>query len=234
MNRTHAGSLVVEGSAHPRPSVEMEPLSLGTATGRLEARLFTPPVALGTAILAYPSAIERLSTRESFLPATLAQVGFLTLQVDLLTEAEDSVRQGAHHDVALLADRLGDCARWLDRRGPPSGPLPGCFGVGAAGAAALVLSAAAPSLAGAVVCRAARPDAAGLSLILTRAPVLFITDGCDPVELAANRAACGQSEVRRLEVVAHRGDWGDGAAVDRINALSQAWFARWLLPAATA
>lgn len=208
------------------------PVSRDLSVGAL---LYRPAVPRGTVLIAQPSGIRRLNRRERFVASSLARVGFVTLLVDLLTEEEDEVREGAHGDVPLLADRLLCAARWLGAVGG-GGRLPlGYLGVGAGGAAALVATAIEPHRVLAVVSRESRPDAAGASLLLTRVPSLFIVSGNDPEALAANRAACGQSPTRRLEIVPSAGDTvPQGEALDLMTSLSVRWFTHWLDPALSA
>lgn len=199
------------------------------------ALLYRPPAPRGAVLIAQPSGICRLNRRERFVASSLARVGFLTLLVDLLTEEEDEVREGAHEDVPLLADRLLSAARWLAAFGAGSRLPLGYLGVGTGAAAALVATAIEPYRVLAVVSRESRPDYAGASLLLTRVPSLFIVAGNDPKALAANRAACGLSATRRLEIIPSGGSGLlEGAALDRMTVLSARWFTRWLDPALAA
>lgn len=198
---------------------------------RLGALLYLPPTARGVVIMAQPSGIGRLARRERFVASSLARVGFVTLLIDLLTEEEDEVREGAHSDVPLLADRLLSAAKWLGAYGASTRLPLGYLGAGTGAAAALVATAIEPNRVLAVVSRGGRPDYAGASLLLTRVPSLFIVAGNDPQELAANRAACGLSSQRRLEVIPSPGGaFLESEALDRMTALSVAWFTHWLDP----
>lgn len=197
----------------------------------LGALMYVPPNPRAAVILAHPSGISRLSRAERFVASSLARAGFTTLLVDLLTEEEDAVREGAHADVPLLADRLLCTARWLATEGGATALPLGYLGVGNGAAAALVATAIEPNRVLAVVSRGGRPDYAGASLLLTRVPSLFIVDGNDPHELASNRAACGLSPHRRLDVVPSPGGaFLEGEALDRVTTLSAAWFTHWLDP----
>lgn len=200
------------------------------------ALMYRPPVPRGAVIIAQPSGICRLNRRERFVAASLARVGFLTLLVDLLTEEEDEVREGAHTDVPMLADRLLSAARWLGAFGASTRLPLGYLGVGSGAAAALVATAIEPHRVLAVVSRESRPDYAGASLLLTRVPSLFIVVGNDPKALAANRAAaCGHSPTRRLEIIPSASSTlFEGEALDRMTSLSVKWFTRWLDPALSA
>jgi putative phosphoribosyl transferase len=212
--------------------IEDQPIDIPVAGDvSVGALMYRPPRPRGAVIIAQPSGICRLNRRERFVASSLARVGFLTLLVDLLTEEEDEVREGAHDDIPLLADRLLGVARWFGAYGA-GGRLPmGYLGVGAGAAAALVATAIEPHRVLAVVSRESRPDYAGASLLLTRVPSLFIVVGDDPKALAANRAACGMSQTRKLEVIpAVQGTFLEAEAFDRITRLSAGWFSHWLDP----
>ncbi len=216
---------------NPLRQVDDRPVEVPVARCNLGGLLFVPPNPRAAVIIAHPSGISRLSRRERFVAGSLACAGFTTLLVDLLTEEEDEVREGAHDDVPLLADRLLCAGRWLNSVGGAADLPLGYFGVGNGSAAALVATAIEPTGVLAVVSRGGRPDYAGASLLLTRVPTLFVVAGSDPHELSANRAACGLSPHRRLEVVpSSGGSFLEGEALDRVTTLSAAWFTHWLDP----
>ena len=225
------GVVWAEGRPETQRLLDGRPVEVPFSRGTLGALLYLPPSPRGAVIIAHPSGIGRLARRERFVASSFARVGFITLLVDLLTEEEDAVREGAHADVPLLADRLLCSARWLGSYGASTRLPLGYLGVGAGAAAALVATAIEPSRVLAVVSRGSRPDYAGAALLLTRVPSLFIVDGKDPRELAAHRAACGMSPYRRMEVVPSAGGtFIEDEALDRVTALSAAWFTHWLDP----
>ncbi|MDP1824084.1 MAG: hydrolase [Archangium sp.] len=206
----------------------VEAVEVPVSHGRLGAMFYVPSVCRGAVVVAHPSGIGRLGRRERFVASAVANAGFATLLVDLLTEDEDAVREGAHTDVPMLADRLLSAARWLSAQSACRLLPIGYLGVGGSAAAALVATAMEPDRARAVVSRDGRPDLAGASLLLTRVPSLFIVAGDDPLTLAASRAACGHSPEWRLEVVPSSTGSDDGEALNRVAALSTAWFTHWL------
>lgn len=217
--------------SNPMSEVDDRSVEVPASRCSLGGLLFVPPRPRAAVIIAQPSGISRLSRRERFVAGSLARAGFTTLLIDLLTEEEDEVREGAHADVPLLADRLLCAARWLTTTGGADALPLGYFGVGNGAAAALVATAIEPNRVLAMVSRGGRPDYAGASLLLTRVPSLFIVHGNDAHELAANRAACGMSPHRRLDVVASPGGaFLEGEAIDRVTTLSAAWFLHWLDP----
>ena len=161
----------------PMRQVDDRSVEVPAARVNLGGLLFVPAKPKAAVIIAQPSGISRLSRRERFVAGSLARAGFTTLLIDLLTEEEDEVREGAHQDVPLLADRLLCAARWLGTTGGAESLPLGYFGVGNGSAAALVATAIEPSQVLALVSRGGRPDYAGASLLLTRVPSLFIVNG---------------------------------------------------------
>ena len=221
----------VRPTKNPMTHIDDRPVEVPASRCSLGGLLYVPSKPRAAVIIAQPSGISRLSRRERFVASSLARAGFTTLLVDLLTEEEDDVREGAHSDVPLLADRLLSAARWLTTAGGADALPLGYFGVGSGSAAALVATAIEPNRVLALVSRGGRPDYAGASLLLTRVPSLFIVNGNDQRELAANRAACGLSPHRRLDVVPSVGGaFLEGEAIDRVATLSAAWFLHWLDP----
>ena len=215
----------------PVTQVDDRPVQVPASRCSLAGLLYVPSKPRAAVIIAQPSGISRLSRRERFVAGSLARAGFSTLLIDLLTEEEDEVREGAHADVPLLADRLLCAAHWLSAIGGAEALPMGYLGVAHGSAAALVATAIEPNRVQAIVSRGGRPDYAGASLLLSRVPSLFIVNGNDPQELAANRAACGLSPHRRLDVVPSLGGtFLEEEAFDRVTALSAAWFLHWLDP----
>jgi hypothetical protein len=82
--------------------------------------------------------------------------------------------------VPLLADRLADAVRWLDRQPSVAKLLLGLFGASTGVAAVLVAAAKLPRHVGAVVSRGGRPDLAGDVLEAVRAATPLIVSGAMP------------------------------------------------------
>lgn len=216
----------------PRPASSrrtFDELELWVPCGSLGGKLYLPPGAYkGAVIIAHPSAIRRLTSREGFAARALAQAGFATLLLDLLTEEEDQAGV-ARLDVELLAERLLRTARVMEAYGvAPQKPF-GYYGIGVAAAAALLAMSMEPGRSRAMVSRSGCLDSVGAFQLTTKAPSLFIVTGNNPTELAANRAHCHLPQ-RRLEVVPCSGDFVEGDAFDRTISLSISWFTHWLDP----
>lgn len=138
-------------------------------------------------MFAHGSGSGRLSPRNRSVAHALAEAGFGTLLVDLLTpeeEAKDLLTARMRFDIRLLADRVVGAIDWLAADAsvgdlPPSlGKLPvGCFGSSTGAAAALIAAAERQDRVAAVVSRGGRPDPAGEALARVTAPTLLIVGG---------------------------------------------------------
>jgi putative phosphoribosyl transferase len=218
------------GDLAARPAeVEQTEVNVGVGSAHLKAHVLRPVAPLAAVICAHPGATHELPPHEYELAHMLGAAGFATMLVGLATPEEHQLRM--HLDVPLLAERLITLTRWLSASGA-SAQLPlGYLGVGDAAASALVATAMDPHQVLALVARSSRPERAGMSLMLTRAPTLFIVGEDQSVETVANRVACRLAPHARLEVVPSvRGEAG---GVPPGLALSAAWFARWLSPGQT-
>ena len=181
------GSVARVASAEGSHNADIE-IALGEV--RLKGILGRPASPCGLVVFAHGSGSGRLSTRNQFVAASLQREGIATVLFDLLTAAQEASERETRHlrfDIALLADRLLGVTRWLTHV-PSLAPLPiGYFGASTGAAAALVAAARTPVAA--VVSRGGRPDLAGASLPLVRAPTLLIVGGDDTEVIALNRHA---------------------------------------------
>lgn len=177
-------------AATARPAMAQTDIDIPLGDVRLKGILGRPPSPTGLVVFAHGSGSSRLSTRNQFVAGSLQREGIATVLFDLLTAAEEASERETRHlrfDIGLLADRLLGVTRWLAHV-PSLAPLPiGYFGASTGAAAALVAAARTPV--GAVVSRGGRPDLAGASLPLVRAPTLLIVGGDDTEVIALNRHA---------------------------------------------
>lgn len=176
------------------------PQSSGTHSGATEAReVSIPPMQLpgtlriptgarGVVVFAHGSGSSRFSPRNIAVADALNARRMATLLFDLLTPDEEVDRANVF-DIRLLAERLLDAVRWLNRE-PRVGTLPlGLFGASTGAAAALVAAAKVGDRVGAVVSRGGRPDLAGGVLDQVRTPTLLIVGGNDDVVIELNERA---------------------------------------------
>ncbi len=117
--------------------------------------------------------------------------GLATLLLDLLTDDEEGDRRNVF-DIALLGQRLSMATAWT-RQDPETASLAvAYFGASAGAAAALALATGERNRIAAVVSRGGRPDLAGQTLPVVKAPTLLIVGGDDDVVLDLHRAAFAQ------------------------------------------
>jgi dienelactone hydrolase len=198
---------------------------------RLKGILGRPASPGGLVVFAHGSGSGRLSVRNQFVAASLQREGFATLLFDLLTAEEEAAERITRHlrfDIALLAGRLLGVTRWLGRV-PSLAPLPiGYFGASTGAAAALVAAAQAPVAA--VVSRGGRPDLAGASLPLVRAPTLLIVGGDDTEVIALNRHALAMMTCEKaLSIVPFATHlFEEPGTLQEVTRLAGAWFSRHL------
>jgi dienelactone hydrolase len=155
--------------------------------------------------------------------------GIATLLFDLLTPAEEANRANVF-DIPLLADRLVDAVRWLDRD-PLVANLPlGLFGASTGAAAALVAAAKLPHRIGAVVSRGGRPDLAGDALKMVHAPTLLLIGGVDYDVIELNKEAFAQLQGPKvLEIVPGASHlFPEPGAMEAVIGHATQWFEHYL------
>ncbi len=197
---------------------------------RLAGHLAMPADHSGIVVFAHGSGSSRHSPRNLFVAAELRKAGLGTLLFDLLTFAEETDRRNVF-DIELLADRLVGATNWLQDRSEVAGSRMGYFGA-STGAAAALMAATDPSVdIAAVVSRGGRPDLAGSSLRLVRAPTLLIVGGEDHQVLELNRRAAAKMEgPNRLWVVPGASHlFSEPGALQSVAELARAWFADHLI-----
>jgi dienelactone hydrolase len=199
----------------------------------LHADLRVPPDPEGLVIFAHGSGSSRFSRRNRQVAEYLAQHGFATLLLDLLTAEEEAVDERTaeyRFDIARLGPRVSAAADWAATQ-PDVGNLPiGCFGASTGAAAALIAAADRPATIVAVVSRGGRPDLAGEALGRVEAPTLLIVGGYDTPVIALNRQAMRQmhAHVELTIVPGATHLFEEPGTLDQVKALAAAWFVRHL------
>lgn len=183
-----------EASAPIAREVEIGPLGLA-------GTLHLPASASALVVFAHGSGSSRFSPRNMAVANALNAQGIATLLFDLLTPDEEQNRANVF-DIPLLAERLVEVVRWIDRQ-PELARLPlGLFGASTGAAAALVAAARLGSRVGAVVSRGGRPDLADAALDDVRAPTLLIVGGLDFGVIELNEQALARLTTRKaIEIV---------------------------------
>ena len=208
--------------------VTIPPLGLG-------GTLRIPPGAHAVVVFAHGSGSSRFSPRNRAVADALNAQGFATLLFDLLSEGEEADRANVF-DIPLLASRLIDAIRWLDRDPFARGVPLGLFGASTGAAAALVAAAHSGERVAAVVSRGGRPDLAGAALAQIRTPTLLIVGGADYGVIELNEQALAQLRgPKALEIVPGASHlFPEPGALEAVIEHAARWFARYLAPAPAA
>jgi dienelactone hydrolase len=180
-------------------------------------------------LFAHGSGSSRHSPRNKHVAQILNQAGLSTLLLDLLTPAEEAIDQRNAHlrfDIAFLADRLVAATDWLPAAIGGHGHQIGYFGASTGAAAALVAAAKRPKVIDAIVSRGGRPDLAGSSIELVRAPTLLIVGEYDDIVIELNRqAAASLRALHKIEIVPGATHlFEESGALDEVAALARRWF----------
>ncbi len=202
----------------------------------LLGELTVPKQLLGVVIFAHGSGSSRHSPRNREVAETLRVRGLGTLLMDLLTaEEEHEERYTRHHrfDIQLLANRLLTATEFVKvRLDNPLTPM-GYFGASTGAAAALAAAAHLGDAIGAVVSRGGRPDLAGATLAVVKAPTLLIVGGADGPVIGMNREAMakmGRAHVE-MEIVPDATHlFSEPGALERVAELAGDWFVQHLAP----
>jgi putative phosphoribosyl transferase len=213
-------------AAHERP------ITIPLDQTRLEGDLTVPDAARGIVLFAHGAGSSRHSPRNRYVAAALADAGFATLLMDLLTLEEEQVdgRTGElRFDIGMLASRLTAAAAWLHEEASTA-PLPlVIFGASTGAAAALVTAAARPELVRGVISRGGRADLAGDALAAVSAPVLLIVGGNDPIVVDLNKQAAENLADCELKVVPGASHlFEEPGALDTVVDYALAALNRWL------
>lgn len=198
----------------------------------LEGELSVPEGARGIVLFAHGSGSSRFSPRNQFVARVLRERRIATLLFDLLTrdeEAFDLKTAALRFDTGLLAKRLVDATRWLDRLDEVRELSIGYFGASTGGGAALVAAAQLGSEIKAVVSRGGRPDLAGEeALRRVVSPTLLIVGERDPVVLQLNEEAFRLLRCEKELVVIPGAThlFEEPGALEEVARLAAEWFER--------
>ena len=186
-----------------RPHVPCRhPVEIWTSSAVLAGYLELPFDARGLVIIANGDGDHIWDEMNARVAALIAERGFATLIVDLLTPAEaaeDAETSSLRFDRTFLAARLAKVARWARER-PSLRCLPVAYLASGLCAGAALAAASVTNDVHAVICCAAQVDRRGLRLDLVNAPVLLLVGDKDLAHIEANREL-----ERHLRCVAHLG-----------------------------
>jgi dienelactone hydrolase len=180
-------------------------VSVPTGAVTLQAELTVPARPAGVVLFAHGSGSSRKSPRNQFVADELVAGGFASLLLDLFTpeeEEEDTISGRMRFDVALMANRLIGATKWIEQEEATLHLPVAYFGASTGAAAALLAATVVPEIVFAIVSRGGRPDLAGDSLELVRAPTLLIVGGDDTAVIGLNHEALAALRVeKKLEIV---------------------------------
>jgi len=198
----------------------------------LEGDLVIPDKATAIIAFAHGSGSSRHSPRNQYVARVLQQGGLATLLFDLLTAEEERIdiqTAELRFDIALLARRLSEATTWLKKDKDTRDLRVGYFGASTGAAAALVAAAQRRGDVFAVVSRGGRPDLAGTSLPLVKAPTLLIVGGEDTPVIEMNEVSIRQlrTEEKTLEIVPGATHlFEEPGALEKVALLARDWFQR--------
>jgi len=155
----------------------------------VQGTLTVPLAARGIVVFLHASSVGRFEAAQRFVAQVLQQAGLATLQVDLLTPAEDAalpLRQPRTPDTLLMVERALDVIAWLGSHASTSKLAVGVFATTAETVVALSAAERTPRVA-AVLSQGGCPDFLDDTLSQVRVPTLLIV---------------GQSELERTPELA--------------------------------
>lgn len=200
---------------------------------QLNGELIIPEGATGIVLFAHGSGSSRHSPRNQFVARVIREGGIGTLLFDLLTREEESVDIYTRHlrfDIRLLAERLMEATRWLEKESDTSDLNVGYFGASTGGGAALVAAAELGADVKAVVSRGGRPDLAGAALPKVTAPTLLIVGERDEPVIEMNKEALAQLNCEKeLKIVPNATHlFEEPGTLEEAARLATEWFKRHL------
>lgn len=208
-----------------------EEIIIGLSGVKVAGILNVPEEARGLVLFAHGSGSSRFSPRNASVANVLAEAKIATLLLDLLTPEEEADRANVF-DIGLLAKRLEEVTRWIEKDARLKDMPLGYFGA-STGAGAALQAAAGDKKIKAVVSRGGRPDLAMSYLPEVSAPTLLIVGGNDEEVLKLNKAALAKlSGLKRLEIVPSATHlFEEPGALRQVAILARDWFSEYLIQA---
>jgi len=199
----------------------------------LKGFLTMPEGAKSIVVFAHGSGSSRHSPRNKAVASVIAEAKIATLLMDLLMPDEEEVDLRTRHlrfDIGLLAQRLNFATEWLAEQQETQHLKVGYIGSSTGAAAALVAAGENQEVIKAVVSRGGRPDLAGDSLRLVKAPTLLIVGGDDFDVLELNQRSLEVLNcTKKLEIVPHATHlFEEPGTLEEASRLAKDWFAKYL------
>lgn len=208
-------------------------IKIKSAEASIFGDLIVPEGAKCAVIFSHGSGSGRFSPRNRLVAEYLNRAGIATLLIDLLTKEEeekDNLTAEFRFNIGLLTERLLNATYWL--KGDPATKNfdIGYFGASTGAASALKAAVKAGENVHAVVSRGGRPDLAGESLSIVRAPVLLVVGGNDHQVIKINEEALNKIKVKKELVIVPGAThlFEESGALERVAELAKGWFLRYL------
>lgn len=219
-------------SGKPR-TVTSRNIKIESGKATIFGDLTVPGGAKCAVIFSHGSGSGRFSPRNRFVAGYLNNAGIATLLVDLLTEEEDekdNLTAKFRFNISLLTERLLSATYWM-RDNPLAKDLSlGYFGASTGAASALKAAAKAGKIIQAVVSRGGRPDLAGESLSVVKAPVLLIVGANDFQVIEINEAAFNKIKAKKELVIVDGAThlFEEPGTLEKVAELAKGWFLKFL------
>ncbi|MBD5803966.1 putative phosphoribosyl transferase [Azoarcus sp. Aa7] len=191
----------------------------------LSGELVLAPDVNGLAVVLRPAGSPFAQSRDLRVARELQRAGFATLLINLLTAYEEARDPDARFNVPQMANRVVAVLDWIGHQPPLAGLGVGLISSDTASGAAVRAGWKAGDRVSAIVCRAGRPDLAGLTPLNTLAVPLRMVVGSDDPQAGMVRQACEHLRCPH--------DWHvlDGASdefrepgvIERFGELAAAW-----------
>ncbi len=195
---------------------------------KLSGILNIPKEAKAIVIFAHGSGSSRFSPRNNYVAQVLNNSNIATLLFDLLTEEEDENYEN-RFNIELLAKRLIDVTKWIEKYPETKGLKIGYFGSSTGAAAALLAETKIGNIY-AIVSRGGRPDLVLSHLQKVKAPTLLIIGEKDEIVIKLNRLAYeylkSEKEIVIIPGASHL--FEEPGKLEEVAKLASEWFIKHL------
>lgn len=191
----------------------------------LNGELVHAPDVSGLAVILRPAGSPFAHSRDLRVAHGLQGAGFATLLINLLTTYEEARDPDARFNVPQMANRVVAVLDWIGHQPPLSGLGIGLIASDTASGAAIRAGGKAGDRVAAIVCRAGRPDLAGLTPLNTLAVPLRMVVGSDDPHAGMIRQACDHlRSAHDWHVLAGVSEeFREPGAIERFSELAAAW-----------
>lgn len=198
----------------------------------LRGELVLAPDVDGLAVILRPAGGSFAQSRDLRVARELQAAGFATLLINLLTSYEESRDPDARYNVPQMANRAVAVIDWIGHQPPLSGLGVALVASDTASGAAVRAGWKVADRVASIVCRAGRPDLAGLTPLNALATPLRMVVGEDDPHREMLTQACGhlrsKHDLHVLPGVAD--DFREPGALEQFGSLAAAWLRETLPP----